>query len=212
MRLYLSHTAKAISLSALVHAAAVAAATPEAAKAPESLFGWQSQASATPAAANPCAAQPMAAQDATTTAAVATDQPDKGSAVHRDVPSSPHHTNVHAKQHGAVAADPSLRQVSPRQTGETPANNPSSSTLSHRATVLEAIDAPEFSTTYLRIDADGEVVWVAAQKTDVAAGNVIAYSPADMVVMEEFESKALHRTFDKIFLLPEIAVVTNETP
>ena len=212
MRLYLSHTAKVISLSALVHAAA--AAPSEAVKAPESLFGWQGQASATPAAANPCAAQPMAAQDTTTTTAVATDQPqpDKGSAVHRDVPSSPHHTNVHAKQHGAVAADPSLRQAPPRQMGEAPANNPSSSPLSHRATVLEAIDAPEFSTTYLRIDADGEVVWVAAQKTDVAAGSVIAYSPADMVVMEEFESKALHRTFDKIFLLPEIAVVTNEAP
>lgn len=53
--------------------------------------------------------------------------------------------------------------------------------------------------TYLEVKAKGPAYWVALPSTEIAVGSVISYSGG--MLMEDFQSKELNRTFDKILFL-----------
>ncbi len=62
-------------------------------------------------------------------------------------------------------------------------------------TVLEAIDVSEY--TYIHVDTGSRKAWVAATKLTTAPGDKIFVK--DGVLMQNFHSKALNRTFDEIY-------------
>lgn len=53
--------------------------------------------------------------------------------------------------------------------------------------------------TYLEVKAKGPAYWVALPTTEIAVGSVISYRGG--MIMENFESKELNRTFDKVLFL-----------
>jgi len=61
--------------------------------------------------------------------------------------------------------------------------------------------------TYLHVKAKGPAYWVALPTTDIAVGSVISYRGG--MLMENFQSKELDRTFDKILFLEGLA---GDTP
>jgi hypothetical protein len=66
--------------------------------------------------------------------------------------------------------------------------------------VVETMDAAGY--TYLLLDTGSTRVWVAANRTPVQAGQAIEVS--GVLPMENFHSKTLDRTFDKIFFASSI--------
>ena len=73
----------------------------------------------------------------------------------------------------------------------------------HKGKVLQAMDAGSY--TYLEVEEKGQKLWVAALKAKVAKGDIVEFP--DSKPMEHFQSKALNRTFDKVFFAEGIRVV-----
>ncbi|MBT4730283.1 MAG: hypothetical protein HOB88_17720 [Bacteroidetes bacterium] len=68
------------------------------------------------------------------------------------------------------------------------------------AQVKEVIQASGY--TYLRIIAEGEEHWAAGPKTEIEAGTTILFEK--FMVMNNFTSKDLNRTFDRILFMENI--------
>ena len=65
-------------------------------------------------------------------------------------------------------------------------------TIPHTGTVLETMDAAGY--TYAKIKEGDNVYWIAGPKTSVSVGNTISFT--EQMVMQDFTSKTLNRTFD----------------
>ncbi|MCF6365419.1 MAG: GW dipeptide domain-containing protein [Bacteroidales bacterium] len=76
----------------------------------------------------------------------------------------------------------------------------------HKVVVSEVLQTTNY--TYLYVDENGEKVWLAVPKMTANKGDVYYYDGG--MLMENFESKELKRTFDKIFFLD--AVRTTPEP
>ena len=63
-----------------------------------------------------------------------------------------------------------------------------------RGKVIDTMDAKGY--TYLQVDSGGEKIWVAIPKTTVKKGQEVVCNPG--MVMADFESKSLNRTFKTI--------------
>jgi hypothetical protein len=72
--------------------------------------------------------------------------------------------------------------------------------LTRKGKVLEVVDSPMY--TYLRVSGDKEPVWLAAYKNNIAKGAAVNYS--DGVVMSNFHSKTLNRTFEAIMFVDRV--------
>jgi hypothetical protein len=90
-----------------------------------------------------------------------------------------------------------------------PSAQPSLATAAHQATVVKTMEAPGFNTTYMELEANGKTFWIASRNTAIKIGNTVRFSPDKVVTMVNFESKALQRTFDKIFFVPEVTVLST---
>ena len=73
----------------------------------------------------------------------------------------------------------------------------------HRGKVLQTMDAGSY--TYLEVEEKGQKFWIAALKTKLSKGDIVEFP--DSKPMENFESKTLKRTFDKILFAESIRVV-----
>lgn len=82
--------------------------------------------------------------------------------------------------------------------GSARANDPTSQPLTGK--VVQTMDAGSY--TYAEIEADGRKVWVAAPRTPVAVGDTVSV-PAGMV-MQNFSSKSLGRTFEEVWFVAAI--------
>lgn len=69
--------------------------------------------------------------------------------------------------------------------------------------VIEVLNAEDFS--YLHIESDNSKIWVAGIKVQVKAGDTISY--VENVIMSNFSSKALNRTFEKVVFVSTVSVV-----
>lgn len=67
--------------------------------------------------------------------------------------------------------------------------------------VVETMDAAGY--TYAKVNENGEVYWIAGPQTSVKTGDTIAYD--EQTWMENFPSKSLNKTFDKIMFVGTIA-------
>ena len=73
----------------------------------------------------------------------------------------------------------------------------------HRGKVLQVLDAGGY--TYLEVEEKGKKVWVASLKVKAAKGDTVEFP--DSKPMENFPSKALNKTFDKVFFAEGVRVV-----
>jgi hypothetical protein len=69
--------------------------------------------------------------------------------------------------------------------------------------VLQTMDAGTY--TYLEVEEKGQKLWIAALKIKLSKGDIVEFP--DSKPMENFESKTLKRTFDKIIFAESIRVV-----
>ena len=73
---------------------------------------------------------------------------------------------------------------------------------SHKGKVVATMDAAGY--TYLQVEEKGQKIWVAAAQTKVTIGDEVEFP--DSPVMQNFTSKTLNRTFDKIFFVSTLRV------
>jgi len=71
----------------------------------------------------------------------------------------------------------------------------------HAVEVEEAMDASQY--TYIRVSEDGNEYWIAVPKMTVETGEKLYFSKS--MVMNNFQSKTLNRTFDKILFVDDIS-------
>ncbi|MHB1687027.1 MAG: hypothetical protein ACYCVH_06620 [Ignavibacteriaceae bacterium] len=71
----------------------------------------------------------------------------------------------------------------------------------HAVKVLDKIDAANY--TYLQVDENGNLYWLAAPQTQVDKGEVVYYSQG--MEMKNFHSNTLNRTFDSILFVQSIS-------
>ena len=77
--------------------------------------------------------------------------------------------------------------------------------LPQKAKVLSAIDAGQY--TYIEVTQNKKSLWLAGTKVAVKKGDVIRFD--DGMVMTNFNSKTLNRTFPAVTFVNRV-VVTNE--
>ena len=80
-------------------------------------------------------------------------------------------------------------------------------TLPNSGKVTEAIPAGQY--TYLQVTRDGKATWLAIPQRDVPVGAEVQY--AQGMVMKDFHSGALNRTFEEVLFLGGV-VMAGETP
>jgi hypothetical protein len=73
----------------------------------------------------------------------------------------------------------------------------------HKGKVLQVLEAGTY--TYVEVEEKGQKLWIAALKTKVNKGDTVEFP--DSKPMENFESKSLKRTFDKILFAESLRVV-----
>ncbi len=80
----------------------------------------------------------------------------------------------------------------PHQQASAPEGADVQTNSGHVANVLETMDAAGY--TYVKVDEDGNVYWIAGPRSAVVVGSSISY--IEQMVMKDFTSKSLNRTFD----------------
>lgn len=108
-----------------------------------------------------------------------------------------------AMANAAVSAPQSKAEIAPAAlpAGHMPITAASDSIkLTRKGKVLEMLDSSMY--TYLRVTGDNGSLWLAAYKTNIAKGDIVSYS--DGAAMNNFYSKALNRTFDRIVFVDRL--------
>lgn len=96
---------------------------------------------------------------------------------------------------GAAVAEPQ------QNVPNTDTVSPAPSQFANKGTVLEVIESPMY--TYLQVSSDAGPVWLAAYRNGITKGDTVSYP--DGVVMRNFYSKSLNRTFEKIIFVDAVA-------
>ncbi len=73
----------------------------------------------------------------------------------------------------------------------------------HKGKVLQVMDAGSY--IYLEVEEKGQKLWVAALKIKAAKGDMVEFP--DSKPIENFQSKTMNKTFDKIFFADALRVV-----
>jgi hypothetical protein len=72
----------------------------------------------------------------------------------------------------------------------------------HKGRVVSTMDAAGY--TYIEVEEQGKKLWVAVTRVNVKAGDEVEFP--DSSPMENFQSKTLNRTFDKIIFSPALRI------
>ena len=72
--------------------------------------------------------------------------------------------------------------------------------IAHTATVVETMNSAGY--TYIRVEEKGNTFWIALPQTQVKVGEVISFY--EQMLMENFTSRSLNRTFDRILFVEAI--------
>lgn len=78
--------------------------------------------------------------------------------------------------------------------------NPEPEAIAHTATVVETMSSAGY--TYIRVDEKGNTFWIALPETQVNVGEKISFY--EQMLMENFTSRTLNRTFDRILFVEAI--------
>jgi len=77
-----------------------------------------------------------------------------------------------------------------------------SAAANHKGKVVETMNAAGY--TYLLVEEQGQKIWVAAMAAKVKVGDEVEFP--DSPVMQNFSSKTLNRTFDKIYFVSSLRI------
>ena len=79
---------------------------------------------------------------------------------------------------------------------------PAQPAAGHKGRVVSTMNAAGY--TYMEVEEQGQKIWAAAKETTIKVGDQVEFpnSPA----MQNFTSKTLNRTFDKIFFVSSLRV------
>lgn len=72
--------------------------------------------------------------------------------------------------------------------------------------VKSTIDVPDSKTMYFEIENNGQITWVASKSMEIKTGERVRV-PAGGLIMENFASKSLGRTFDRLLMTSEVTKV-----
>ena len=72
--------------------------------------------------------------------------------------------------------------------------------IAHTATVVETMSSASY--TYIRVEEKGNKFWIALPETQVSVGETISFY--EQMLMENFTSRSLKRTFDRILFVEAI--------
>lgn len=79
--------------------------------------------------------------------------------------------------------------------------SPKSEAIAHTATVVETMSSVGY--TYIRVEEEGKKFWIALPETPVTVGEEISFY--EQMLMENFTSRSLNRTFDRILFVEAIS-------
>jgi hypothetical protein len=96
-----------------------------------------------------------------------------------------------------------LHAIAADKAGPHAANAPSAGLPSNEGKVLSTLDAPGY--TYMELANTEKRFWIAAPTTRVKVGDRIRFEQS--LVMKNFNSKTLNRTFDQIIFVNSATVV-----
>ncbi len=77
--------------------------------------------------------------------------------------------------------------------------------IAHTATVLETMNSAGY--TYVRVEEKGKAYWIALPQTELSVGEEISFY--EQMLMENFTSNSLNRTFDRILFVGAISKGTD---
>jgi hypothetical protein len=66
--------------------------------------------------------------------------------------------------------------------------------------VLSSVQVPNY--TYIEVRTDERIVWLAGNPVELADGEIISWDPS--LVMHDFQSSTLNRTFDEIVFVSTV--------
>jgi hypothetical protein len=75
--------------------------------------------------------------------------------------------------------------------------------LEFQGTVKETMTSAGY--TYLQVEAEGTMIWLAAPETPVQVGQTVAWNGG--MLMTDFHSNSLDRSFETIYFVESVAVV-----
>jgi len=78
----------------------------------------------------------------------------------------------------------------------------------NRGEVLSSIQVPNY--TYIEVRTDGRILWLAGNPVEVEDGEIIAWDPS--IVMQDFQSNTLNRTFDELLFVSAVHQGTDAAP
>ncbi len=78
----------------------------------------------------------------------------------------------------------------------------------NRGEVPSSIQVPNY--TYIEVRTEGRVLWFAGNPVEVADGEIITWDAA--VVMQDFHSNALNRTFDEVVFVSAVHQGADAAP
>jgi hypothetical protein len=78
----------------------------------------------------------------------------------------------------------------------------------NRGQVLSSIQVPGY--TYIKVRTDGRILWLAGNPVEVEDGEIISWDPEMM--MQDFQSNALNRTFDELVFVSAVHQGTDAAP
>lgn len=105
-----------------------------------------------------------------------------------------------AKEEKQEVAPANLYGVSTQVASSAPKGANVQSNSQHTAQALEVVDAAGY--TYVKVNEDGNVYWIAGPKVSIEQGSKISY--VEQMVMQDFTSKALNKTFDQLMFTTTI--------
>ncbi|MES9871251.1 MAG: hypothetical protein ABW090_08465 [Sedimenticola sp.] len=79
-------------------------------------------------------------------------------------------------------------------------SSPKPEPIPHTAKVLETMSSAGY--TYIRVEEEGKAFWIALPQTQVSVGEEISFY--EQMLMENFTSRSLNRTFDRILFVEAI--------
>ena len=80
------------------------------------------------------------------------------------------------------------------------------------AKVTKIIQAFGPNTTYLELQNNDRIYWAAVARLDTKVGDTIRYATENTIQESKFFSRALNRTFEEIYFIPNAEIIASGKP
>ncbi|MBW6485342.1 MAG: hypothetical protein K0B01_04230 [Syntrophobacterales bacterium] len=106
------------------------------------------------------------------------------------------------QEEAPATAVPQAAAPAPAQNTAAAAPQSQPAASDHKGKVVATLNGGAY--TFMQVVENGKKIWVGAKQAKINVGDEIEYSEAPFV--EQFKSKALNRTFDKVYFVTKFRV------